>query len=105
MTKEPNPVLESLAAVTRAARTLEFGPFLQTVVAAASELTGSEAAAILEFDERGKSLRFLAVPPAYQDVRSGLPIPIGTSASGWAVQASEPLRIPNNGMDPSFLSG
>ncbi len=105
MTDERLLVLERLAAVTRAARSLEFEPFLQTVIAAAGELTGSEVAAILEFDERGKSLRFLAVPQAYQDVRSGLPIPMGTSAAGRAIQAREPLRFPDHRMDSSFLNG
>jgi signal transduction histidine kinase len=105
MTDERLPVLERLAAVIRAARSLEFEPFLQTVLAAACELTGSEVAAILEFDERSKSLRFLAVPPAYRDASSGLPIPVDKSAAGWAIQASEPLRVPGHKFDSSFLSG
>ncbi len=42
--------------------TLELEPFLQTVISAAIELTGSEAASILEFDESSETLRFLSAP-------------------------------------------
>jgi signal transduction histidine kinase len=96
-------VLERLAAVTRAARSLEFEPFLQMVIAAASELTGSEVAAILEFDERGKSLRFLAVPPAYQDVRRDPPIPLDRSAAAQTIRNRVPLRIADDEPDSSSL--
>lgn len=97
--------LERLAMVTRAARGLELEPFLQTVIAAASELTHSEVAAILEFDERGKSLRFLAAPPSHLDARYGPPIPIDESAAGWAIKNCEPLRIPDKKTDSSLLTG
>jgi signal transduction histidine kinase len=96
-------ILERLAAVTRAARGLEFEPFLQMVIAAASELTGSEVAAILEFDERGKSLRFLAVPPAYQDVRREPPIPLDKSAAAQTIRNRVPLRIADDEADSSSL--
>src|SRR5512146_835891 len=97
--------LERLAMVTRAARGLELEPFLQTVIAAASDLTHSEVAAILEFDERGKSLRFLAAPPSHLDARYGPPIPIDESAAGWAIKNCEPLRIPDKKTDSSLLAG
>jgi signal transduction histidine kinase len=97
--------LERLAAVTRAARSLELEPYLQTVIAAASDLTGSEVAAILELDERGKSLRFLAVPPAHPDARQGPPIPMDESAAGWAIQQCKSLRLPDPATDSSLLSG
>src|SRR5512140_504463 len=86
--------LDRLASVTRAARNLELEPLLQEVIAAASELTGSEVAAILEFDERGKSLRFLAVPPAYLDARRPAHIPITDSVAGLATQQSASVRNP-----------
>lgn len=97
--------LERLAAVARAARDLELEPFLQTVIAAASELTGSEVAAILEFDERDKWLRFLAVPPASLDARRRPPIPIDQSMAGAAIQRCEPIRYPDQTAAPSLLAG
>jgi signal transduction histidine kinase len=103
MTDRRSDFLEHLMAVIRSAGSLEFAPFLQKVISAASELTGSEVAAILEYDERGKSLRFLAVPPAYQDTDLDLPLAMDKSAAGWAIQAGQPLRIPNQAMPSSFL--
>ncbi len=91
--------LERLAAVTRAARRLELEPFLQPVIAAAGDRTGSEGAAILEFDKRGKLRRFLAVPPAHRDARRRPPFPIDESVEGLAIKQCEPLRIPDDKTD------
>jgi signal transduction histidine kinase len=98
------PGVERLAAVTRAASRLELEPLLQTVTDAAGDLTGSEAAAILEFDERGRSLRFLIVPPECHAARQLAPIPLEQSAAGLAIQNGEPLRIPGDAVDPGFLA-
>ncbi len=103
MTEERSTDLERLRAVTRSAGSLEFAPFLEAAIAAASDLTGSEAAAILECDERGKSLHILAAPPAYQDASRDLPLPLENSAAGWAIQARQPLRIPAQKTASSFL--
>src|SRR5512142_2095032 len=94
-----------LASVTRAARSLELEPLLQEVIAAASDLTGSEVAAILEFDERGKSLRFLAVPPAYLGARRSLPIPMNETVTGLAIEQCAPVRFPDQKQDSSQLPG
>src|SRR5512143_1762966 len=98
------PKAERLAEVTRAAGRLELEPLLQTVIDAASELTGSEAAAILEYDERGRSLRFRAVPPACQDARQLASVPMEHSAAGLAIQKCGPLRIPGDQPDPDLLT-
>ncbi len=94
---------ERLAAVTRAASNLELEPFLQMVVATAGECTGSEVAAILEFDERGKSLRYLAVPPAYESARRGPPIPLDQCAAAAAIQERRPFQFPDGATDSSIL--
>ncbi len=105
MTDERLSDLEALAEITRSASSLELEPFLQAVITAASELTGSETAAILEFDERGKSLRFLAVPAVHQDARHCPPIPLDLSATGPAIRNCEPLQIPGDGPHPGIISG
>ncbi len=97
--------LDRLASLTRAARSLELEPFLQAVLAAASELTDSEVAAILEFDERGKSLRFLAVPPEYLDARRPSPIPMEESLAARAIQRCEPIRFPDQRQDLNLVPG
>src|SRR5512140_1023823 len=98
-------ILDRLASVTRAARSLELEPFLQAVIAAASELTGSQVSAILEFDERGKSLRFLAVPLAYLDARRPSPIPLDETIAGRAIQQREPIRFPDPEQGSSEVPG
>jgi signal transduction histidine kinase len=98
------PGFERLATVTRAARDLDLEPFLQMVIAAASDLTGSEAAAMLEFDDRGKSLRFVAVPPAHQALLHNPPIPIENSTAGRAIRESAPFQIAEDTADASLLS-
>ncbi len=103
MTEKQWTDLERLRAVTRSAGSLEFAPFLQAAIAAASDLTGSEAAAILECDERGRSLHILAAPPAYQDAGRDLPLPVEDSAAGWAIQTRQPLRIPAQKAASDFL--
>src|SRR5512138_3304288 len=104
MADDEVPGVERLAEVTRAASRLELEPLLQTVTDAAGELTGSEAAAILEFDERGRSLRFLAVPPECHAARQLAPIPLEHSAAGLAILNCEPLRIPGDPVDPGVLT-
>jgi signal transduction histidine kinase len=75
------------------------------VLGAALELTGSKAAAILEFDERGRSLRYLAVSPAWQSTHLDQPIPLDQSALSAAIQRCEPLRIPDgNGTPVAFAA-
>ncbi len=102
MADEGSPGVERLAEVTRAACTLELEPLLQMAIDAAGGLTGSEAAAILEFDERARSLRFLAVPPAYQDLRQHAPIPLEQCAAAPAIQKCEPFRITSQQADPDL---
>ena len=105
MTDERLLGLEGLAPIARAACSLELEPFLQRVIAAASELTGSEVSAILEFDERDKSLRFLAVPPAYQEAHRTPPIPLDQSTAGEAIRKRAPLRMPDDETGLDALTG
>jgi signal transduction histidine kinase len=98
------PGAERLAEITRAACKLELEPLLQGVLDTASELTGSEATAILEFDERGRSLRYLAVSPAGRDALRLAPVPVEHSAAGMVIQNCEPLRIPGDPVDPDLLT-
>lgn len=71
----------------------ELEPFLQSVIAAASELTGSEVASILELDEAGGRLRFVAAPWFHREALHGLEVPLDGSAAGWVIQKGQPLII------------
>ncbi len=92
---------DRLTSLIRAARSLELEPLLREVIAAASDLTGSEVAAILEFDERGKSLRFLSVPPQYLGTHRFQPIPMDKTIASLAIQQCAPVRFPDPKQDSS----
>lgn len=96
---------ERLLEVTRALGvTLELEPFLQTVISAAIELTDSEAASILEFDESSGTLRFLSAPWTHQDALRGMKVPVDGSAAGWVYRNVKPLHIPDAKADARHFS-
>jgi len=96
---------ERLLEVTRVlGTTLELEPLLQTVISAAIELTDSEAASILEFDESSETLRFLSAPWYHQDVLRTIKVPVDGSAAGWVYRNVKPLHIPDTKSDPRHFS-
>ncbi len=96
---------ERLLEVTRAlGATLELEPFLQTVISAVIELTDSEAASILEFDETSETLRFLSAPWYHQDVLRDIKVPVDGSAAGWVYRNVKPLHIPDAKADSRHFS-
>lgn len=96
---------ERLLEVTRVlGTTLELEPLLQTVISAAIELTDSEAASILEFDESSEALRFLSAPWYHQDVLRTIKVPVDGSAAGWVYRNVKPLHIPDTKADPRHFS-
>ena len=84
---------------------VEVEPFLQKVIAAASELTDSEAASILELDEQGESLRFLAAPKVHKDALRAVRVPVNASMAGWVVREQKPLVSPDVTTDNRHFSG
>ncbi len=67
--------------------------YLQAVLSAAIELTGSETASILEYDAQNNELRFTAVPWYQRELLKSIVVPVDTSAAGWTVRKNEPLVI------------
>ena len=97
--------IERLLEVTRnLSAALDLDPFLKSVVSEASELTDSEAASILEYDETSNELEFLAVPFHYQDALRGARIPLKGSAAGWVYREAKPLHVPDSKADPKHFS-
>jgi len=96
---------ERLLEVTRSLSiTPNLEPFLQTVISAAIELTASETASILEFDEPSGTLRFLAAPWTHQDALRGIKVPVDGSAAGWVYRNVKPLHIPDAKADARYSS-
>ena len=57
---------------------------LQSILSAASDLTGSETASILGLDEESNSLRFLALSPQFQKTLANVSVPLDKSIAGMA---------------------
>lgn len=96
---------ERLLEVTRnLGVTLDLEPFLQTIISAVIELTDSEAASILEFDESSEALRFLSAPWYHQDVLRTIKVPVDGSAAGWVYRNVKPLHIPDTKADSRHFS-
>jgi len=73
--------------------------FLQTVIHEASEMTNSELASILEYDETTQKLRFLAMQWYERDVLRPMTVPLNGSAAGWVFRKGQPLIIQNVKVD------
>jgi signal transduction histidine kinase len=86
--------LERLLEVVRGLTTApDLDAFLQTVITEASEMTDSELASILEYDESAEELRFLAMQWFQRDVLRPLGVPLEGSAAGWVFKHGQPLII------------
>ncbi len=105
MSGDPLNRFERLLDVTRSlSMILDYESFLQTVLAAARELTGSETASLLEFDEINRELRFLATPAHLPGTLGGTRVPMEGSAAGWVYHQSKPLLITDTKADSHHFS-
>jgi len=86
--------LERLLEVVRGLTTSpDLEVFLQSVINEATELTNSELASILEYDETAEELRFLAMQWFQRDVLRPMGVPLDGSAAGWVYRKGQPLII------------
>ena len=78
-------------------RTLSDSPDLQTflelLIAVAGELTSFETASILELEEGGEQLHFLAVPWFRRDLLKSIKIPLQASVAGWVLENERPAFV------------
>jgi signal transduction histidine kinase len=86
--------LERLLEVVRGLTTApDLETFLQTIISEATELTNSELASILEYDETAEELRFLATQWFERDLLRPVGVPLEGSAAGWVYRKGQPLII------------
>ncbi len=86
--------LERLLEVVRGLTTApDLESFLQTIISEATELTNSELASILEYDETAEELRFLAMHWFERDLLRPMGVPLEGSAAGWVYRRGQPLII------------
>ena len=79
--------------------------FLGSLIAAASELTGCETASILELEEEGEQLHFLALPWFHQDLLKPVKVPMQNSVAGWVLENGQAAVIPDVSAEPLHYKG
>jgi signal transduction histidine kinase len=98
--------LERLLEISRTlSASLDLEPFLHSLISVASELTGCEAASILELEEDGEQLHFLALPWFHRDVLKVVKVPLQSSVAGWVLENSQPAVVPDVTMEPRHFKG
>jgi signal transduction histidine kinase len=75
------------------ASTLDLDILLNRIVCAASDLTESEAASILLYDEAARQLYFQVSTNLDQPTMRGLAVPLEGSLAGWIITNRQPARI------------
>jgi signal transduction histidine kinase len=86
--------LERLLDVVRGLATApDLESFLQTIINEAIDLTGSELASILEYDETAGELRFIAMHWFERELLRPVSVPLEGSAAGWVYRRGQPLMI------------
>lgn len=105
MNKHLNPNERLLATLRTLNAETDYSTVLQSLISVASELTNSEIASILKYDEVENSLRFLAAPWFHQDALQTTNVPLEESIAGWVYRHAAPLVIQDVKEDVRFYAG
>jgi signal transduction histidine kinase len=84
------------------ASTLDLDMLLQRIVHAAAEVSGSEAASILLYDNLTRQLNFQVATNLDEPTKRGLVVPLEGSIAGWVVVNRKSVRLTNVQDDPRF---
>ena len=83
--------------------TLDLATLLQLIVNAVKELIGSQAAALLLYDQQRNQLYFEAATERLRSDDTYIGIPLENSIAGWIYRNRKPLRLDETGNDPHFF--
>ncbi|MBM3181490.1 MAG: GAF domain-containing sensor histidine kinase [Chloroflexi bacterium] len=87
-------LLERLFEITRGlSASVDMETYLQSILSAAAELTESESASLLEYDEVSQEFSFKFVPWFHRDAVNSAKIPLSGSVAGWVFLNVTPLAI------------
>src|SRR6202142_1554060 len=93
-----------LSEIARAlASTLDLDVLLDRIVRAAAEVSGSEAASILLYDNLTRQLYFQVATNLDEPTMRGLVVPLEGSLAGWIVINRKSVRVTNAQGDPRFF--
>lgn len=94
MTVDQVKLLARLLEVTRnLSTTVDLEAYIQSILSAASELTESETASLMEFDEAAQDLYFKYVPWFHRDAIKDARVPLNGSVAGWIFLHAKPIMI------------
>ncbi|MCX6057991.1 MAG: GAF domain-containing sensor histidine kinase [Chloroflexi bacterium] len=94
MALEQTKILARLLEVTRSLGTLvDLETYIRSIFSAAAELTGSESASLMEYDETARELYYKFVPWFQRETINFVKIPLDESAAGWVFLHNQPLTI------------
>ncbi|CAG0929986.1 two-component system, OmpR family, phosphate regulon sensor histidine kinase PhoR [Thermoflexales bacterium] len=85
--------------------TYDLDELLQIILAAAIELTKTEAASILLLNEGGTELRFAATTGSNRDKLMALRVPVENSLAGTILRSGEPMVFDDVRQDPRHFDG
>jgi signal transduction histidine kinase len=106
MAVDQSKLLIRLLEVTRnLSVTVDLETYLQSILSAATELTGSETASLMGYDEETREFFFRHVPWFHRDSLKNVRVPLEGSAAGWAFLNVKPLVINDTRNDPRRFSG
>jgi signal transduction histidine kinase len=98
---EQAPIPERLLGFTRdLSSAINMDQMLQRLTIAACDLTDSEGASILEFDETLNSLHFVAAPWLREQPLKDMAVPLDASIAGWVFGHNESLIVQDAAKDP-----
>ncbi len=101
MAVDQTKLLTRLLEITRDLSTaVDLDTYLQSILSAATELTESETAFLMEYDDDAKELRLRYVTGFHREAISSANIPLNASAAGWVFQHVKPLVIDDVKNDP-----
>jgi len=94
-----------LAEISRnLASTVDLNILLDRITHAAADLSSSEAASILLFDEGKKQLYFESATNLEEPLMRGLIVPVEDSIAGWIVTNKQPIIIDDTQNDPRHFA-
>jgi signal transduction histidine kinase len=98
--------MERLVEISRTmSASLDLEPFLNSLISAASELTDCETASILEPEEDGGQLHFLALPWFHHDLLQAVKVPVQSSIAGWVLEHGQPAMVPDVNAEALHFKG
>lgn len=105
MTMDQTKLLARLLELTRNLSVVaDLDIYMRSILSAAAELTGSETAAMLVYDEAKQDFYYKYVPWFHSDSIKDVRVPLSESAAGWVFLQVKPLVITDAETDPHYYS-